>query len=87
MDFVSLANNHSLDYREAGLAETQRVLRAAGIAHAGAGRAGEAAAPVILERAGLRLAFLSYSGALEGGDHAPQCGVRGGVGWGRPGAG
>lgn len=60
-DFVSLANNHSLDYREAGLAETRRVLHAAGIACAGAGRAEEAAAPAILERAGLKLAFLSYA--------------------------
>lgn len=66
-DFVSLANNHSLDYREAGLAETRRVLHAAGIACAGAGRAEEAAAPAILERAGLKLAFLSYAGEGQQG--------------------
>ncbi|KAL4451871.1 hypothetical protein ABPG75_007533 [Micractinium tetrahymenae] len=59
--FVSLANNHSLDYREAGLAETQRVLHASGIVYAGVGRPAEAAAPALLERAGLKLAFLSYS--------------------------
>lgn len=66
-DFVSLANNHSLDYKEAGLLETQQVLRSAGIAFAGVGRAAEAAAPVLLERAGLKIAFLSYSGRVRCG--------------------
>ncbi|KAL4424873.1 hypothetical protein ABPG77_002096 [Micractinium sp. CCAP 211/92] len=61
LDFVSLANNHSLDYKAAGLEETRRVLSAAGIAHAGVGLAPEAAAPAILERAGLKLSFLSYA--------------------------
>lgn len=63
IDFVSLANNHCLDYKQAGLAETQRVLAAGGIAFAGVGRAAQAARPAVLERAGLRLAFFSYAGA------------------------
>ena len=35
MQFVSLANNHCLDYGQAGLLETQQALDEAGIAHAG----------------------------------------------------
>ncbi|PRW20840.1 poly-gamma-glutamate biosynthesis isoform A [Chlorella sorokiniana] len=65
IDFVSLANNHCLDYKQAGLAETQLVLASAGIAFAGVGRAAEAARPAILEQGGLRLAFFSYA------DHFP----------------
>ncbi|MFQ5957086.1 MAG: CapA family protein, partial [Candidatus Brocadiales bacterium] len=38
IDFVCLANNHILDFREEGLVETLEVLDRAGIAHAGAGR-------------------------------------------------
>ncbi len=65
IDFVSLANNHCLDFKQAGLAETQHALAAAGIAYAGVGWPAQAASPVILERAGLRLAFFSYSGAMD----------------------
>ncbi|KAI7835566.1 hypothetical protein COHA_010545 [Chlorella ohadii] len=61
IDFVSLANNHCLDFKQAGLAEMQRALAAAGIAYAGVGRPAQAAGPAILERAGLRLAFFSYA--------------------------
>ncbi len=61
IDFVSLANNHALDYGLQGLADTRSALTAAGLAYAGAGD-NEAAArsPVVLERGGLRLAFLAY---------------------------
>jgi hypothetical protein len=59
--FVSLANNHSLDFYEEGLAETMATLKRHNIAFAGVGRAQEAAAPAFVVRAGLRLAFLSYS--------------------------
>ena len=38
IDAVCLANNHALDYEVEGLKETLRVLDAAGVAHAGAGR-------------------------------------------------
>ncbi|PSC69444.1 poly-gamma-glutamate biosynthesis isoform B [Micractinium conductrix] len=64
-DFASLANNHSLDYKEQGLHETRRVLAAAGIAAAGAGTAGEAAAPALVERGGCKLAFFCYSDHYE----------------------
>jgi poly-gamma-glutamate capsule biosynthesis protein CapA/YwtB (metallophosphatase superfamily) len=38
IDMVALANNHSNDWGYAGLAETERLLDAAGVAHAGSGR-------------------------------------------------
>lgn len=62
LDVVSLANNHSLDYGESALAETVAVLDARGIAHAGAGANDAAAhAPAVVERNGLRIAFLAYA--------------------------
>lgn len=60
-DLVSLANNHILDWGDAALAETAASLDAAGIAHVGAGaNAAAARAPAVIERNGLRLAFLGY---------------------------
>jgi poly-gamma-glutamate capsule biosynthesis protein CapA/YwtB (metallophosphatase superfamily) len=38
IDIVALANNHSSDWGYEGLAETERLLDAAGVAHAGSGR-------------------------------------------------
>jgi poly-gamma-glutamate capsule biosynthesis protein CapA/YwtB (metallophosphatase superfamily) len=61
-DFVSLANNHTMDYGAVGLADTIDALDAAGVAHAGAGPdAARAYAPVVLEADGLRVAFLSFA--------------------------
>lgn len=52
IDCCVLANNHTLDWGRAGLAETLEALRAAGIATVGAGRdAGEAAQPATLDLA------------------------------------
>jgi poly-gamma-glutamate capsule biosynthesis protein CapA/YwtB (metallophosphatase superfamily) len=49
IDCCTLANNHVLDWGEAGLVDTLAALDAAGIAHAGAGRdAAEAARPAIV---------------------------------------
>eukprot|EP00887_Chlorella_sp_A99_P001821 scaffold19.g1821.t1 len=59
--FVSLANNHVLDYLEPGLVETMQCLRQADIACAGAGTAAQAAAPAVVECGGLRLAFFAFS--------------------------
>jgi poly-gamma-glutamate capsule biosynthesis protein CapA/YwtB (metallophosphatase superfamily) len=60
-DLLSLANNHAMDYGYAGLADTQAVLRGSGIATVGAGlNAFSAHAPVVIEKNGLRLAFLAY---------------------------
>jgi poly-gamma-glutamate capsule biosynthesis protein CapA/YwtB (metallophosphatase superfamily) len=60
--FVSLANNHCLDYYELGLLETQNVLSNHEIAWSGAGKtAKEASQPAIVEQSGTNIAFLSYS--------------------------
>lgn len=58
---VTLANNHALDYGLSGLRDTWDVLSAAGLPQTGSGE-NEAAArsPVVLERNGLRIAFLGY---------------------------
>ncbi len=61
-DFVSLANNHVLDYQEEALLEMLERLDAAGIAHTGAGRnRGEAERPALLQLGGLRIAVLAFT--------------------------
>jgi poly-gamma-glutamate capsule biosynthesis protein CapA/YwtB (metallophosphatase superfamily) len=59
-DVVSLANNHALDYGEAGLLETMETLERMGILYAGVGR-GSTVAPAMLDVEGVRLAFLAYN--------------------------
>lgn len=61
VDVVSLANNHSGDYGPAALRDTLRHLESAGIAHCGAGMTlAEAAAPAVLERDGVRVAYVGF---------------------------
>jgi poly-gamma-glutamate capsule biosynthesis protein CapA/YwtB (metallophosphatase superfamily) len=60
-DVLSVANNHSMDYGTTGLADMLTRLRDSGLSSAGAGADAEAAyAPAILERNGVRIAFLAY---------------------------
>jgi poly-gamma-glutamate capsule biosynthesis protein CapA/YwtB (metallophosphatase superfamily) len=60
-DVLSLANNHAMDFGRQGLLDTRDTLGQYGIASVGAGEnVAEARTPVILERNGLRLAFLAY---------------------------
>lgn len=62
---VSLANNHMLDYGADGLADTIAALKAAGIAHAGAGADSRGArTPAFIEVGGERVAVLAYSATL-----------------------
>jgi len=65
LDFLSLANNHIGDFGSGTLRETVDLLRAAGIAVAGAGAdlAG-AREPAILERNGVRFAFVSFNAII-----------------------
>lgn len=64
--FVSLANNHILDFNAKGLLDTMQHLDAAGIRHAGAGRdAAEAAAPVVLELHSLRIGVLAATDTMR----------------------
>ncbi len=60
IDFVSLANNHVLDFEVPGLRETIDVLDRAGIAHAGAGMdLASAERPAFLAGDGLRVAVVA----------------------------
>ncbi|NPV72046.1 MAG: hypothetical protein HPY55_15680 [Firmicutes bacterium] len=62
IDAVTLANNHTLDYDSENLLETIRLLRENGIAHTGAGASIiEARKPAVVERHGVKVAFLGYS--------------------------
>ncbi len=66
VDVVSLANNHSGDFGDTALVETVRRARAAGLLTLGAGRnAAEAAAPVVVERHGVRFGFLAFNAIGE----------------------
>jgi len=59
---VSLANNHTLDFCEEGLAETMDLLAAAGIAYAGAGRnLEEAMRPALFDVGDLRIGMISLT--------------------------
>jgi poly-gamma-glutamate synthesis protein (capsule biosynthesis protein) len=65
IDVVSLANNHAIDWGVPALIDTIAALDSRGVGHAGAGvDADEAHAPVIIERNGLRIAFLAYVESL-----------------------
>lgn len=61
-DAVAMANNHLMDYGAEPLKATIRILDSLGIAHSGAGMdLSEARRPAVVERNGLKVAFLSYS--------------------------
>lgn len=61
-DLVTLANNHIMDYGEAGLRDTLRSLDQHGIAHIGAGiNSAEAAKPFFFEKGGLRVAIVNFA--------------------------
>src|SRR5688572_8834681 len=60
VDCVTLANNHALDYGAEALLDTLEHLRAAGVAHVGAGEDRDAArATHVLTAGGLRLAVIA----------------------------
>jgi poly-gamma-glutamate synthesis protein (capsule biosynthesis protein) len=68
IDVVSVANNHSYDQTAAGLADTLRALDGAGVRAAGASAEdGEAPGPVIVERGGLRVAFVAFTERVNRG--------------------
>lgn len=73
VDVVSLANNHMLDYGEEALLQTLRTLKTSKIRHVGAGRnITEASKPVVLEKRGVRTAFLSLAATLPLGSAASE---------------
>lgn len=62
IQYVSLANNHMLDFESKGLIDTVRHLDSAGIAHAGVGRdTMEAVRPAIVDVAGLKVGVISIT--------------------------
>ncbi len=62
IDYVSLANNHTMDYGEEALQEMLKLLDNSGIRHAGAGRdLEEAIAPAILKVGRNRVAVVSLT--------------------------
>ena len=61
-DWLSLANNHVMDYGPDGLADTIAALEKTGIAFAGAGpNAAAARRPVFVEKNGLRVGLLAFT--------------------------
>jgi poly-gamma-glutamate synthesis protein (capsule biosynthesis protein) len=80
IDVVSNANNHALDAEGEGLLDTKEALWRAGVGAVGTGRDLEdARRPFILERNGLRVAFLGYSMFVNAGDAAFATPERSGV--------
>ncbi len=62
VDYVSLANNHAMDFTAAALLETIQHLDRLGIAHAGAGRNLEVASrPARLEAAGVTIGVVAFA--------------------------
>jgi len=61
IDVLSLGNNHIMDYGQEGLVETINVLDENRIPHLGAGlNVNEARKPLIVDKKGVRIAFLSF---------------------------
>ncbi len=70
-DILSLANNHTFDFGEKGLSDTQTALDAVGIIHVGAGRDDvEARQPMFVNANGIQFAFLAYTDGLFSGREA-----------------
>jgi poly-gamma-glutamate capsule biosynthesis protein CapA/YwtB (metallophosphatase superfamily) len=68
VDVVTMANNHAMDYGAAALLDTISRLKRVHVAVVGAGANATAAlAPAIIERHGIKVAFLGYSDVLPAG--------------------
>ena len=62
-DYVALGNNHTYDFREAGIRTTLEALESTGLGYSGAGHDDdEARRPFVSTATGAPLAFLSYVG-------------------------
>ena len=84
-DLVNLANNHALDYGQAGMDQTLDTLEALDIAAVGAGSSQEMAhRPAVLNVNGLRVAVLGYAAARWNGSEDVPATDR--VAWANPGA-
>lgn len=80
IDVVSTANNHAMDAEHLGLIDTRDALDRVGIGHVGTGMDLEdARRPHIVERDGIRVAFLGYAQFVNGGAGAFALPDRSGV--------
>lgn len=67
LDVLSVANNHVWDQRDLGLEDTLRAVRDAGLVSVGAAATEELApGPVIVERHGVRVAFVAFTDHMQG---------------------
>lgn len=67
IDVLSVANNHVWDQRHEGLADTLRVVREAGIVPVGVAETDALApGPMIVERDGVRVAFVAWTTHVQG---------------------
>src|SRR5579864_4281556 len=72
-DVMTLANNHMIDGGYEGLADTIELLRSQGIATTGAGEnIAQATRPALVERAGMRVAFLGFCSVYPVGYEARE---------------
>jgi poly-gamma-glutamate capsule biosynthesis protein CapA/YwtB (metallophosphatase superfamily) len=72
-DIVTIANNHVLDLQRDAFHDTLEVLNEAGIKYVGGGKdIYEARKPVIIEKKGVRIAFLGYASFYPRGFQATQ---------------
>jgi poly-gamma-glutamate synthesis protein (capsule biosynthesis protein) len=71
IDVVTTANNHALDAEGEGLVDTKAALREAGIGAVGTGiNLEDARRPYIIERDGIKIAFLGYAQFVNAGNSA-----------------
>ncbi|HEX7004328.1 MAG TPA: CapA family protein [Trueperaceae bacterium] len=66
-DVLSLANNHALDYGEAGLRDTMAALSENRVAHVGAGIGEESLSPHFVTIAGTKVAFVALCATVPRG--------------------
>jgi len=67
-DVMSFATNHTMDYGADGLLDTINIAKQKGITLVGAGKdINEARRPAIIERKGIKIAFLGYNSILPPG--------------------
>lgn len=79
-DILSVANNHSGDWSMAGMVDTWKYLREAGVEIVGAGfNAKEAYEPIIIEKKGIKIAYVAFSefgkGYMSAGTSTPGIAV------------
>jgi poly-gamma-glutamate synthesis protein (capsule biosynthesis protein) len=67
IDVLSVANNHVWDQSHLGLADTLRAVREAGMVSVGSAETDELApGPVVVERDGVRVAFVAWTDHIQG---------------------